>query len=49
MSLFFSGVSLFSSKERKAVVFVGNMNIARLTIHLLHVEEGKFTVTGEGR
>ncbi|XP_049368436.1 uncharacterized protein LOC125833339 [Solanum verrucosum] len=41
MSLFVSGLSRLSSKEAKATMLVGDMDIARLTIHLQQVEEDK--------
>ncbi|XP_049364497.1 uncharacterized protein LOC125829297 [Solanum verrucosum] len=41
MSLFVSGLSRLSSKEGKAAMLIGDMDIARLTNHVQQVEEDK--------
>ncbi|KAK4716132.1 hypothetical protein R3W88_014470 [Solanum pinnatisectum] len=41
VSLFFSGLSRLSSKEGKATMLIGDMDIARLMIHVQQVEEDK--------
>ncbi|XP_049365710.1 uncharacterized protein LOC125830574 [Solanum verrucosum] len=41
ISLFVAGLSRQSSKEGKAKMLIGDMNIARLMIHLQQVEEDK--------
>ncbi|KAH0682694.1 hypothetical protein KY285_022193 [Solanum tuberosum] len=41
ISLFVAGLSCQSSKEGKAVMLIGDMNIARLMIHVQQVEEDK--------
>lgn len=41
MSLFMSGLSRLSSKEGKATMLIGDMDIARLMIHMQQVEEDK--------
>lgn len=39
MSLFVSGLYRLSSKERKATMLIGHMDIVRLMIHVQQVEE----------
>uniref|UniRef100_M1DDT8 Gag-pol polyprotein n=1 Tax=Solanum tuberosum TaxID=4113 RepID=M1DDT8_SOLTU len=41
MSLFVIGLSRLSRKESKAAMLIGDMNIARLMIHVQQVEEDK--------
>lgn len=41
MSLFIGGLSLLSSKEGKATMLVGDMDISRLMIHVQQVEKYK--------
>jgi len=41
MSLFVSGLSHLSSKEGKAAMLIGDIDIARLMIHVQQVEEDK--------
>ncbi|KAH0677011.1 hypothetical protein KY285_024812 [Solanum tuberosum] len=41
MSLFVTGLSRLSSKEGKAVMLIGDMDIVRLMIHVQRVEEDK--------
>uniref|UniRef100_M1DYW8 Retrotransposon gag protein n=1 Tax=Solanum tuberosum TaxID=4113 RepID=M1DYW8_SOLTU len=41
MSMFIVGLSRLSSKEGKEAMLIGGMDIARLMIHVQHVEEDK--------
>ncbi|KAK4713885.1 hypothetical protein R3W88_019792 [Solanum pinnatisectum] len=41
MSLFVSGLSRLSSKEIKAAMLIGDMDIARVMIHMQQVNEDK--------
>jgi len=41
MSLFVVGLSRLSSKKGKEAMLIGNMDIARLMIHVQQVEEDK--------
>ncbi|XP_015158659.1 uncharacterized protein [Solanum tuberosum] len=41
MNLFVAGLSCMSSKEGKATMLIGDMDIARRLVYVLHVEEEK--------
>ena len=43
MSLFINGLSRLSNKQGKTSMLIGDMDIARLMIHVQHVDEDKLS------